>query len=440
MADNNNFKESVIMAAGAFSAADIGIIKTLNKTNFQTIHNLVASTYSPEADKIRRSLGVISKSVLQFSGKLAKLYQASIKTQVSPSLLRSISAMQTQMALYANLNRRSQMIADACRSFESLNINGTIQSIQNSIDAIKVSTPDIAFIKTVVIPTDIKRELDFPKGFKTAMRDLNVSTAVSLAQEDDIFYDTEKNEFEYETSDNDVSANISEMNVISVGGSLLGSMNDDGEVFCESELMEFMNFLAKEPMMGFKHIVGKKILWVITKTEKIIGFDRNEYYHSRINEINAAPFVEDQMKKAPYGVTGFGRFNIPGHSFYYFADSLTGAQKEVRKHFDKDEAVVQTALLAPVKEVNILDISQKSMRRYNTFLKYLRFHLSKNSGNLPREYLIPAFLANCCFDCHIDGIKYYGGSDYSNYVLWNGDELNIKDPCFDRELIKSVRS
>ena len=36
-----------------------------------------------------------------------------------------------------------------------------------------------------------------------------------------------------------------------------------------------------------------------------------------------------------------------------------------------------------------------------------------------REYLIPNFVSDCCKRLEIEGIKYYGGKDYSNYVSWH---------------------
>ena len=36
-----------------------------------------------------------------------------------------------------------------------------------------------------------------------------------------------------------------------------------------------------------------------------------------------------------------------------------------------------------------------------------------------REYLIPNFVSDCCKRLKIEGIKYYGGTDYSNYVSWH---------------------
>ena len=35
------------------------------------------------------------------------------------------------------------------------------------------------------------------------------------------------------------------------------------------------------------------------------------------------------------------------------------------------------------------------------------------------EYLIPSFVADCCYSSNIDGIKYYGSKEYTNYVTWD---------------------
>lgn len=75
------------------------------------------------------------------------------------------------------------------------------------------------------------------------------------------------------------------------------------------------------------------------------------------------------------------------------------------------------------------------MRGLNTFLRYLRFQCSPNSGKRPREYLIPQFVSDCCVSSEIDGIKYYGGKDYSNYVTWKDEyyrySRNVGDYGFD---------
>ena len=61
----------------------------------------------------------------------------------------------------------------------------------------------------------------------------------------------------------------------------------------------------------------------------------------------------------------------------------------------------------------------KSLRGLNVFLKFVRFPLDEDNSKRPRAYLIPSFVSDCCSECGLDGIKYYGGKDYSNYVTWN---------------------
>lgn len=60
------------------------------------------------------------------------------------------------------------------------------------------------------------------------------------------------------------------------------------------------------------------------------------------------------------------------------------------------------------------------MRWGKEFLKYIRFDVRDNiSSWMPREYLIPNFLSDCCRQVGYEGIKYYGGKGYSNYVVWH---------------------
>lgn len=80
--------------------------------------------------------------------------------------------------------------------------------------------------------------------------------------------------------------------------------------------------------------------------------------------------------------------------------------------------VLQTVKLKPVKGILMLDLSG-SLTRGKTFLRYLRFSLSDVNDKMPREYLIPCYVSDCCKEIGFDGIKYYGAKDYSNYVAWN---------------------
>ncbi len=86
---------------------------------------------------------------------------------------------------------------------------------------------------------------------------------------------------------------------------------------------------------------------------------------------------------------------------------------------DKAEKVIQSVEIGVKHSAKILDLSAKNMRGLNVFLKYIRFPLGGDRSNRPRVYLIPSFVSECCREVVIDGIKYYGGKEYSNYVTWD---------------------
>ena len=187
--------------------------------------------------------------------------------------------------------------------------------------------------------------------------------------------------------------------------------------------MNFMTYLDEMPMLAMQNEVGKKIYRLICNFPLLIGFDCNEYYHCRARSKEEAPYVWEQMKKAPYGVTGPGRYNHAGQAYFYFSDVQTGAETEIYKHMsaqDKENMVLQTVKVGVSKNAKLIDLSAKNMRGLNPLLKYIRFPLNDTSKN-PRVYLIPSFISMCCKSAGIDGIKYYGDKEYSNYVTWDDD-------------------
>ena len=192
-------------------------------------------------------------------------------------------------------------------------------------------------------------------------------------------------------------------------------------MFKESELIDFMTFLYETPTMAFDNPVGKKIYDLIeylknSDNEHKHGFDKEQYYHTRAREKESVPYVWDEMLRAPVGVTCAGRYNHPGRSHYYFSDTKDGAESEVKKHNSDKE--IQTVCIKPIRDILLLDLSE-TMRRGKTFLKYLRFPLKEVNDKMPREYLMPCFVSDCCKRIGFEGIKYYGGAKYSNYVVWN---------------------
>lgn len=60
---------------------------------------------------------------------------------------------------------------------------------------------------------------------------------------------------------------------------------------------------------------------------------------------------------------------------------------------------------------------------------YLRFSLTDKSDKMPKEYLIPCFVADCCKCIGFEGIKYYGSKEYNNYVVWDDGFFDYAGMC-----------
>lgn len=300
-------------------------------------------------------------------------------------------------------------------SFKSALINtdysACVSAISKALSSSTISTVDFSFLKTIDISQSFSSEIVVPTGLRTALKDLNMGAAKRLAKKDDITYDFEKSAFVVEDTPAAI-ATAKEMNVISSGAELFDCLEE--EYISEPELMNFMTFLQNSPTFASENAVGKKIQKLIENIAEHISFDCAQYYHSRARELDAIPFTYDEMLTAPSGVTGPGRYNHPGQAFYYFADTVEGSAAEVKKHNKGKQ--IQTAVIRPNKKINMVDLSG-TIKNGQTFLKYIRFEAK--GENMPKAYLIPCFVSDCCRACNIDGIKYFGSKAYSNYVCWN---------------------
>ena len=75
----------------------------------------------------------------------------------------------------------------------------------------------------------------------------------------------------------------------------------------------------------------------------------------------------------------------------------------------------------------MIDLSVEYPTR-NKFLEYCRFSPAQDDySKVKREYLLPCFVANCCKANGIEGIKYYGSKEYTNYVAWNDGYFDFID-------------
>lgn len=332
-------------------------------------------------------------------------------------------------------------------SLITMNYGRIIETLNETLKKNVLMASDMSFLKTTKLMDTFKRGIRYPSGFAAALKTINASTAKLIANNIDLEFDLDKKRFVSRIKSldgNRPTATAKEMNIICSAAETFDSMKKiskenaeynenetkEDEFIEEIELMDFMDYLFKTPTLGSTHSAGKKIMevirniWKSSSSTNKIGFDKNFYYHSRARYSNVAPYVSAQMLKAPVGITGPGRYNHPGRSHYYFANTKHGSIEEVRKHL-KIEQEIQTIKIKPVKPIVILDLSNK-MRKGSVFLKYLRYPIDSITDKMPREYLIPCFVSDCCQIVGFEGVKYYGSKSYSNYVCWNDGYFEIE--------------
>lgn len=173
------------------------------------------------------------------------------------------------------------------------------------------------------------------------------------------------------------------------------------------------------------HNTGKKIAEVISSWNNFIDFDYDYFYHARSLSEGRTPYSAEELKKAPIGYTGHGRYNYAGQSHYYFSNIQKGAILEVSKH--SNDPRIQIARLKPARSIKMIDLSEE-ITTQNKFLEYCRLKPSSDPNRkIKREYLLPCYVADCCHHYKIDGIKYYGSKEYKNYVSWEDNYFEFVD-------------
>lgn len=93
--------------------------------------------------------------------------------------------------------------------------------------------------------------------------------------------------------------------------------------------------------------------------------------------------------------------------------------KEIYKHSGKTKPRVQVIGLKAIKSAKLLDLSG-DVKETNRFVEHLRFTVENDEGRTVQEYLLPNFVASCCKELGIDGIR-YKSTGYKCCVLWKDD-------------------
>lgn len=433
--NKHNFDESILQSAAtlaetynqkyfdiskAVESADIAVkpFKSLFSVNsdaietassYAEISNLV--TLKSPTDTIENALKATTTTTNLGKPNLIVSYNSAIKAQKSLGInnmfengISEITANVTDMSDYIN-------------KFSSNWIHALDKS---NIAERSISAKDFAIFRS--FPEYEK--LDLPYGSKSVLNSLTKDAAIKLTQTENILIDPKDRMFYHKDSpEQKLSAN--HMNMLESSLDLFASISLD-------ELVSFVSQLYEDVTFAMDHPVGKRIFDIIKNWNNFISFDAGTYYHAREIEDGKAPFLDQEMLKAPVNISSHGRYNAIGKSCYYIAETKDGAVNEVSKHRRKKKISIQVTGLKPIKSAKIIDFSGE-IKGTNQFIEHMRYTVDNDEGKIVKNYLLPNFVASCCKKLGIEGIKYKSG-EYNCCVLWKDDYFQFIEGS--RDIIK----
>lgn len=254
-------------------------------------------------------------------------------------------------------------------------------------------------------------DLVLPRGSKKILKSLTKTTAKKLMESDKIQFDPKGKNF-YHKESPDVKFSADQITVVESSLELF-------EEFSLDSLLSFESKLEQNYAFASRHPVGVRIFEMLENWNHFVSFGNITYYHARPLDEHQRPYHDFEMMRAPMNVSAHGRYNEVGRSCYYIAEDKEGALKEIYKHSGGTKPRVQVIGLKAVKLVKLLDLSGEA-KKTNRFIEHMRFTVENEVGKTVLEYLLPNYVASCCKEIGIDGIR-YKSSGYNCCVLWKDD-------------------
>lgn len=185
------------------------------------------------------------------------------------------------------------------------------------------------------------------------------------------------------------------------------------ETISTEDCIDFINYLSKYPMMGYKNAIGRKIYDAI-KTKGSVAINEIILFRIRKPYNILRPYVEEEMYKGPFLKTDVGRFSNYGINYVYFSENLDTAKYESSVDEKSKYTYIEVLLNNPKK---VFDISNIGIPLFSHCYK----QKDETKAKMVINYLIPNFIANCCNELHYDGIKYLSTKNLSvnNYVFFD---------------------
>ena len=365
----------------------------------------VVEPLQPVLEQVRqvKELSAIASNPFSINNDLSYILKLSAQTEEICKLQKSL------------LDNDS--ISAASDYVQKLNMNWSKICGYTDIAQRSMQAQNIAMLR--LLPDYLEYKL--PYGVKDTVKKLSKKAAKRVAEADDILYDTKDRKFYHEE---EPEKKVAARTITVITSSI--------ELFADitvSQLIPFISKLADNKTFAINHPVGKHIYEIIQSWNTFIDFDCEVFYHARSIEGEEKPYqlyLEQEMLKAPPYISSHGRFNEVGSSCYYFADKKEGAINEIKKHCSSKTHAIEVAEIKPKRSIKMIDLSEAGLSKRNNFIDYIRLAASNNSGKIKKEYLLPNFVAACCREAGIEGIKYYS-SGYNCYVTWQDDYFSFVD-------------
>ncbi|WP_278849325.1 RES domain-containing protein [Thomasclavelia spiroformis] len=230
-----------------------------------------------------------------------------------------------------------------------------------------------------------------------------------------INYNTENNRF-YDKRDNIIGLNSVKQCI------RVARLFDD---ITADEMVDFLQHAYKHRMLLSKHPVGEKIYENCKKIKKeyLSKIEKNKFYRAREAK-NLFPYTEEEMRKAPFGISPQGRFNLSGNGIFYVTDDKESACNEVKKH-SKHANKIQIAEFVSSGLLYVLDIRDWN----NEFIKFCNRPIDEEK-NCNKEYIIPNYLADCLRFFKIDGILYRNNEGSNLYAFFEDIHFKCENSYF----------
>ncbi|MDK7416877.1 RES family NAD+ phosphorylase, partial [Bacillus paranthracis] len=238
--------------------------------------------------------------------------------------------------------------------------------------------------------------------------------------------DSEKLEYILENKENTESIPVREIPRVLAITDIVTSLST-------KDVFSLYRYLAQFPMLGLEHAVGRRIFDEINTN--LITVEKLTLFRARDRDANERklPYTDLEMFKAPYGVSGQGRYNISGQGELYTCDVKEVALSEIASdnpnlRYD----IIEWQLSIPVK---FLDLSNSQ----SPLVQYCSFEKTTRNG---QEYIFPNFLAQCAKYHGVHGIVYrsVASPQALNYVFFDYEQNWFKTIDFEFDIVQTTNT